>query len=43
VAEALGAHGWPAWLAEIPDAHTWTCWRDAFDPHLPTLIEAVHS
>jgi enterochelin esterase-like enzyme len=41
VAEALVAQGYPAWLAEIRDAHTWTCWRDAFDPHLPALIEAV--
>jgi enterochelin esterase-like enzyme len=39
--EALVAQGYPAWLAEIRDAHTWTCWRDAFDPHLPALIEAV--
>jgi enterochelin esterase-like enzyme len=43
VAEALASHGWPVWLAQLPDAHTWTCWRDAFDPHLPTLIEAVQS
>ena len=41
VAEALVAQGYPAWLAEVRDAHTWTCWRDAFDPHLPALIEAV--
>jgi hypothetical protein len=26
----------------IRDAHTWTCWRDGFDPSLPALIEAVH-
>lgn len=41
VAEALTAQGYPVWLAEVRDAHTWTCWRDSFDPHLPTLIEAV--
>lgn len=41
VAEALTAHGYAAWLAEIRDGHTWTCWRDAFDPNLPALIEAV--
>jgi enterochelin esterase-like enzyme len=41
VAEALVAQGYPAWLAEVRDAHTWTCWRDGLDPHLPTLIEAV--
>ncbi|HEY6961539.1 MAG TPA: alpha/beta hydrolase-fold protein [Gaiellaceae bacterium] len=41
VAEALTRQGYPAWLALIRDAHTWTCWRDAFDPHLPALIEAA--
>ena len=41
VAAALVAQGYPAWLAEVRDAHTWTCWRDAFDPHLPALIEAA--
>lgn len=41
VADALVAQGYPAWLSEIPDAHTWTCWRDGFDPHLPALVEAV--
>jgi enterochelin esterase family protein len=41
VADALVAQGYPAWLALIRDGHTWTCWRDAFDPHLPALIEAA--
>jgi enterochelin esterase-like enzyme len=41
LAAALDAQGYPAWLAQVRDAHTWTCWRDAFDPHLPALIEAV--
>ena len=41
VAEALTAQGYAAWLAEIRDGHTWICWRDAFDPNLPALIEAV--
>jgi enterochelin esterase-like enzyme len=41
LAAALERQGYPAWLAEVPDAHNWTCWRDAFDPHLPTLIEAA--
>jgi enterochelin esterase family protein len=41
IADALVEQGYPAWLAEIRDAHNWTCWRDAFDPHLPALIEAV--
>jgi len=41
VAGALVAQGYPAWLSEIRDAHTWTCWRDGFDPHLPALVETV--
>jgi enterochelin esterase family protein len=41
VAEALRAQGYPAWLAHVRDAHNWTCWRDAFDPHLPAIIEAA--
>jgi enterochelin esterase-like enzyme len=41
LAESLAAQGYPAWYAEIRDAHNWTCWRDGFDPHLPALIEAV--
>jgi enterochelin esterase-like enzyme len=41
VAAALERQGYTAWLAEIRDAHNWTCWRDAFDPHLPALVEAV--
>jgi enterochelin esterase family protein len=41
VAAALTEQGYPAWLAEVRDAHNWTAWRDSFDPHLPALIEAV--
>jgi enterochelin esterase-like enzyme len=41
VAAALTAQGYAARLAEIRDGHTWICWRDAFDPNLPALIEAV--
>jgi len=41
VAEALDAQAYPVWLAEVRDGHTWTCWRDSLDPHLPALIEAV--
>jgi len=41
VCAALLDQGYPAWLALIRDAHTWTCWRDAFDPHLPALVEAA--
>ena len=41
VAAALRAQGYPAWFALVRDAHNWTCWRDAFDPHLPAVIEAA--
>lgn len=41
VAEALAHQGYPSWIAETRDAHNWTAWRDAFDPHLPALIEAA--
>jgi len=41
MAAALQAQGYPAWVSLVRDAHNWTCWRDAFDPHLPALIEAA--
>jgi enterochelin esterase-like enzyme len=41
MADALIAQGYPAWISIVRDAHTWTCWRDSFDPHLPMLLEAV--
>jgi enterochelin esterase family protein len=41
LADALLEQGYPAWFAEARDGHTWTCWRDTFDPHLVALIEAV--
>jgi enterochelin esterase family protein len=41
VADALIYQRYTAWISVVRDAHTWTCWRDAFDPHLPALIEAV--
>ncbi len=31
--------GW----GEIRDGHTWTCWRDALDPHLTDLLARVWS
>lgn len=30
--------GYPATLVSVPDAHNYTAWRDALDPHLTTLI-----
>jgi enterochelin esterase-like enzyme len=41
VANALIYQRYTAWISVVRDAHTWTCWRDAFDPHLRALIEAV--
>jgi len=41
VAAALRTQGYPAWLGVVRDAHNWTCWRDALDPHLQAVIEAA--
>jgi enterochelin esterase family protein len=38
VARALAAQGYDAQLVEVPDLHNYTCWRDAFDPHLTRLL-----
>ena len=34
----LQAHGYRAVLHELPDAHNYTAWRDAFDPYLTRLL-----
>jgi enterochelin esterase family protein len=41
MAAALTGQGYPAVLREVPDAHNYTGWRDAFDPHLADLLAAV--
>jgi enterochelin esterase-like enzyme len=41
MALTLRRHGYPATLVETPDAHTWTGWRDALDPHLTALLRRV--
>ena len=41
VVAALTEQGYTTWLGYVRDGHTWTCWRDGFDPHLPALIEAA--
>jgi enterochelin esterase-like enzyme len=41
MAAALTRQGYPAEFAEVPDAHTWAGWRDAFDPYLTGLLERV--
>jgi len=41
MASALAAQGYDAELAEVPDLHNYTCWRDALDPHLTWLLAAL--
>lgn len=36
--EILRGQGYPVELAELPDVHNYTAWRDAFDPHLTDLL-----
>jgi enterochelin esterase-like enzyme len=38
MAAALTAQGYETTLAEVPDMHNYTGWRDAFDPHLTALL-----
>jgi esterase/lipase superfamily enzyme len=41
LAEVLHRQGYSVDLAENPDAHTWTGWRDALHPHLTGLLRRV--
>jgi len=41
MAAALARQGYPVELAEVPDAHNYTAWRDAFDPHLTGLLRRI--
>jgi enterochelin esterase-like enzyme len=41
MAEALRRQGYAAPLAEVPDGHNFTAWRDALDPHLAELLRWV--
>jgi enterochelin esterase family protein len=43
MAETLRRQGYPVTFVEVPDAHNWTGWRDALDPHLTSLIQRVFS
>ncbi len=38
LAETLRGQGYPVRMAEVPDAHNYTGWRDAFDPYLTQLL-----
>jgi len=39
--QVLRERGYPAELHEVADAHNYTAWRDAFDPHLTALLRRV--
>ena len=41
MAETLRRQGYPVTMAEVPDAHNYTGWRDAFDPYLTDLLRNV--
>jgi enterochelin esterase-like enzyme len=41
MAQVLEDQGYPAWLGDVRDGHTWTGWRDSLHPHLPALLEAA--
>jgi enterochelin esterase family protein len=41
MALTLQRQGYPISFAEVPDGHNWTGWRDAFDPHLTSLLQQV--
>jgi enterochelin esterase family protein len=38
MARALAAQGYEVSFEEVPDLHNYVGWRDAFDPHLTTLL-----
>jgi enterochelin esterase family protein len=41
MAQALRRQGYPVELFEVPDAHNFTGWRDALEPHLTDLLRRV--
>lgn len=41
MAAALAGQGYPARRVEVPDAHNYVGWRDAFDPALADLLRTV--
>jgi enterochelin esterase family protein len=43
VAGALAEQGYDVSLAEVPDLHNYTGWRDALDPHLTDLLARLWS
>ncbi len=43
MARALSAQGYEVSLEEVPALHNYVGWRDAFDPHLTTLLKRAWS
>lgn len=41
MAEVLRSQGYPVSFAATAGGHDWTCWRDALDPHLTSLLRRV--
>ena len=41
LAAKLSELGWEVSYAESPDVHSYTSWRDTFDPHLTALLQRV--
>ena len=41
--QTLRTRGYPAALHEVPDAHNYTAWRDALDPHLTRLLRQMRT
>jgi enterochelin esterase family protein len=41
MAATLADQGYPVSIREVPDAHNYVGWRDAFDPHLTKLLTRV--
>jgi enterochelin esterase-like enzyme len=40
--QVLKNRGYPAELHEVPDAHNYTAWQDAFDPYLTRLVQRIY-
>jgi enterochelin esterase-like enzyme len=43
MAQALRGQGYDVAFAEVGGGHDWTAWRNAFEPHLTTLLRRVWS
>ena len=41
MAQVLRAQGYAVSFAATSGGHDWTCWRDALDPHLTSLLQRV--